>query len=107
MGEVAFMVGSLFVLSVGSRRQPRTLVCHHRGSVAGFLRTYLRQGADLAFVSAYFTIYAYEKLRIQLDQIGELRFLFGEPRFVSSLDPSAPTRRRSRSMIRASPLPTA
>ena len=61
---------------------------HRRGKVGDFLRGKLRPGAELSFVSAYFTIYANEALRAELDQIGHLRFLFGEPRFVQSLDPS-------------------
>jgi SNF2 family DNA or RNA helicase len=61
---------------------------HRRGNVGDFLRGKLRPGAELSFVSAYFTIYAYEALRAELDQIGHLRFLFGEPRFIQSLDPS-------------------
>jgi hypothetical protein len=44
-------------------------------------------GSQLSVVSAYFTIYAYEALSDELDQIGHLRFLFGEPRFIASLDP--------------------
>ena len=38
-------------------------------------------------VSAYFTIYAYEALKDNLSNIDHLRFLFGEPRFVKTLDP--------------------
>ena len=41
----------------------------------------------MSVVSAYFTIYAYDSLRESLDQIEHLDFLFGEPRFISSLDP--------------------
>lgn len=59
-----------------------------RGAVADFLRAQIRPGADLAFVSAYFTIYAYYALHATLDQIGHLRFLFGEPRFVRTVDPA-------------------
>lgn len=61
---------------------------HRRGKVGDFLRGKLHPGARLSFVSAYFTIYAYEALRAELDQIGHLRFLFGEPRFIQSLDPA-------------------
>lgn len=61
---------------------------YRRGSVADFLRAQLHPGAHLSIVSAYFTIYAYHALQAHLDDIAELRFLFGEPRFVSSLDPS-------------------
>jgi hypothetical protein len=58
-----------------------------RGTVGEFLRQNIVNGSRLAIVSAYFTIYAYAALRAELEQIDELRFLFGEPRFVKSLDP--------------------
>jgi len=58
-----------------------------RGSVGEFLRDKIEAGSSLSIVSAYFTIYAYEALKSHLDQIGGLRFLFGEPRFVKALDP--------------------
>src|SRR5580658_2721264 len=60
---------------------------HRRGIVADFLKAKIRAGSRLSVVSAYFTIYAYESLRAHLDQIEHLDFLFGEPRFISSLDP--------------------
>lgn len=60
---------------------------HTRGKVADFLVEKISEGSQLSVVSAYFTIYAYEALSPELDQIGRLRFLFGEPRFISSLDP--------------------
>ena len=60
---------------------------HHRGSIGDFLKEKILQGSDLSFVSAYFTIYAYAALKDQLDQIDHLRFLFGEPQFIQSLDP--------------------
>ena len=60
---------------------------HCRGNVGDYLRARIHDGADLSFVSAFFTIYAYEALKKELDRITLLRFLFGEPRFVQSLDP--------------------
>jgi len=60
---------------------------HHRGSIGDFLKEKILQGSDLSFVSAYFTIYAYATLKDQFDQINHLRFLFGEPQFIQSLDP--------------------
>ena len=60
---------------------------HKRGIVADFLRAKIHAGSRLSVVSAYFTIYAYEALREHLDQIEHLDFLFGEPRFIASLDP--------------------
>ncbi|WP_243455127.1 helicase-related protein [Meiothermus sp. CFH 77666] len=61
---------------------------HSRGSVGDFLREKIRPGSEMAVVSAFFTIYAYEALRAQLDSISSMRFLFGEPNFVRTLDPS-------------------
>jgi hypothetical protein len=40
----------------------------------------------LSVVSAYFTIYAYEALSAELDRIGKLRFLYGEPRFIAAIE---------------------
>ena len=37
-----------------------------RGSVADFLREKVTNGSDLSFVSAYFTIYAYEQRLLAL-----------------------------------------
>ena len=58
-----------------------------RGKVGDFLNDNLKDGSKLSFVTAYFTIYAYEKLKDRLRNIDHLNFLFGEPRFVKSLDP--------------------
>ncbi len=41
----------------------------------------------MSIVSAYFTIYAFEALKSQLLSIDHLDFLFGEPKFIRSLDP--------------------
>ena len=60
---------------------------HHRGAIGDFLKEKILQGSDLSFVSAYFTIYAYAALKDQLSGINHLRFLFGEPQFIQSLDP--------------------
>ena len=61
---------------------------HARGSVADFLKEKITADSRLSFVSAYFTIYAYDALKEVLDSIGHLDFLFGEPTFVNRLDPS-------------------
>lgn len=61
---------------------------HTRGTVADFLRTKTQSGSKLSIVSAYFTIYAYDALKEELERIEHLDFLFGEPSFVNRLDPS-------------------
>lgn len=60
---------------------------HKRGKVGDFLRERIQSGSKLSFVSAYFTIYAYDLMRAQLESADSLRFLFGEPRFVRNIDP--------------------
>jgi len=60
---------------------------YKRGSVGDFLKEHIQDNAALSIVSAYFTIYAFEALKSQLASIDNLKFLFGEPRFIKSLDP--------------------
>ena len=60
---------------------------HHCGKVADFLIEKISEESRLSVVSAYFTIYAYEALEGQLEKIDSLKFLFGEPSFITSLDP--------------------
>ena len=57
------------------------------GTVADFLRDKIQDDSDLSIVSAYFTIYAFDKLRDELTGIRKLRFLFGEPSFID-IDPN-------------------
>lgn len=58
------------------------------GTVGDFISKNVNPNSKLAFVSAYFTIYAYQQLKNRLDKIDHLRFLFGEPRFLASMDPN-------------------
>ena len=55
--------------------------------VGQFLGSHMAPGSLLSVVSAYFTIYGYGDLRSQLDHIGRMRFLYGDPRGVGALDP--------------------
>ena len=61
----------------------------NRGSVGDFLKEKISKNSSLAFVSAYFTIYAYEALRDNLENIDKLHFLFGEPTFIKAVDPNS------------------
>ena len=54
------------------------------GSVGEFLRDVVKEGSELSVVSAYFTIFAYYGLHEQLDSIKSMKFLFGEPTFITS-----------------------
>ncbi len=59
-----------------------------RSTVHEFLEQEIQNGSELSIVSAYFTIYAYEKMQHHLHKIDELRFLFGDPDFVKRMDPN-------------------
>lgn len=57
--------------------------------VGDVLRERINVGSHLSIVSAYFTIYAFAALRDALAQVSRTRFLYGEPRGVGAVDPSA------------------
>ena len=57
-----------------------------RGTAASFLQEKANVGSELSVVSAYFTSFAYARLSETLNKIGRLRFLFGEPRFIDSVE---------------------
>jgi len=67
---------------------------HSRGTAGDFLRRHITAGTDPSFVSAYFTVHAYEALRDTLESAASLRFLFGEPSFVGTLDRETKSSRR-------------
>jgi len=58
-----------------------------RGSLGNFIKEQIDTGSKLSIVSAYFTIYAYNKLKDKLDNIKKLDFLFGEPTFIKAVNP--------------------
>ena len=60
---------------------------HAHGTVGDFLKKHLKDDSNVSIVSAYFTIFAYQHLKENLDNIDELRFLFGDPTFIKSIDP--------------------
>lgn len=55
-----------------------------QGKVVDKLRENIKSGTRLSIISAYFTIYAYEELRKELNKIDSLRLLFSEPTFVKN-----------------------
>ncbi len=60
---------------------------HDRGTVGDFLNDNISPNSKLSIVSAYFTIYAFSKLKDKLNTIDSLNFLFGEPTFIKSVNP--------------------
>jgi superfamily II DNA or RNA helicase len=69
---------------------------HQRGTVGKFLAEHIQPDSKLAIVSAYFTIYAFGELKNRLNEIDHLRFLFGEPRFISAIDPAKTDKKQFR-----------
>ena len=45
------------------------------------LEKHIKKGSKVSTISAYFTMYAYEALKKQLDNIDEMRFIFTTPSF--------------------------
>ena len=54
---------------------------HGHGKAADFLQSKIKDDCDVRIVSAYFSIYAYYALNKELNSIGGLKFLFGEPHY--------------------------
>ena len=54
------------------------------GTVYTELKENLRKSSKLSLISAYFTIYAYYKLRKELDKISDMRFIFTKPSFLDN-----------------------
>ena len=55
-----------------------------QGKVIDKLKENIKTGTKLSIISAYFTIYAYEELRKELNKIDSLRLLFSEPTFIKN-----------------------
>ena len=66
-----------------------TLLDNQAATVSDHLRRGLRKADSFNMTSAYFTIYGYELLAEELDSVGSVRFLFGDPTSVEDLDPGA------------------
>ena len=73
-----------------SRYSYKTIIDNQERNLGDFLQQELDSTTHLSIVSAYFTIYAYQDLRAELDLINNLRFLYGEPLGLKVIDPSQP-----------------
>ncbi len=65
----------------------RHILDNQRSTVAACLRQALAGADDLRIVSAYFTIHGYALLAQELETVGRVRFLFGDPVSVEEVDP--------------------
>ena len=58
-------------------------------TVADYLRKNLQSADAFRLVSAYFSIYGYAQLEDALNNVDEVRFLFGDPTSVEDVDPGS------------------
>lgn len=68
---------------------------HTRGTVADFLREQVRSGSKLSIASAYFTIYAYDALKAELEGIEHLVSFSVSPLSSTVSIPTRPRRKPS------------
>ena len=66
----------------------KAIVDNNEVKVGEFLRSKIECDSEIAIVSAYFTIYAFDCLREPLTSAKRIRFLYGDPKSVGILDPS-------------------
>ena len=67
---------------------PSAIIDNRTRRVGEFLRSRIDRHSELSIVSAYFTIYAFDRLRDALSTSAATRFLYGDPAGVGSVDPS-------------------
>ncbi|WP_198945405.1 hypothetical protein [Methanobrevibacter sp. 87.7] len=60
---------------------PKSLDNKTQGFVYEELMDSIKKGSKLSIISAYFSIYAYDKLRKYLDKIDNLNFIYKDPNF--------------------------
>ena len=75
-------------ISMTDSTDSHAIIDNRKRKVGEYLKNKIRPATDLSIVSAYFTIYAYQALRDRLDEASSTRFLYGDPRSVSSVDPA-------------------
>ena len=83
------MILKIIVAPAAVSTSGSAIVDNVQRKVGEFLSEQIGAGSKLSIVSAYFTIYAYGSLRDALERAGGMRFLYGEPRTVGSVDPGA------------------
>ena len=68
-------------------RANEQILDNQQRTVVDFLQERLPQAETFRLVSAYFSIYGYELLAQELESVGEVRFLYGDPGSVGEVDP--------------------
>ena len=73
------------------KQKDKHILDNRLNTVVDYLRAHLPTADIFRLVSAYFTIYGYEALQSELQNIKDVRFLFGDPASVGEVDPSEKT----------------
>ena len=73
------------------KQKDKHILDNRLNTVVDYLRAHLPTADIFRLVSAYFTIYGYEALQRELQNIKDVRFLFGDPASVGEVDPSEKT----------------
>ena len=73
------------------KQKDKHILDNRLDTVVDYLRAHLPTADIFRLVSAYFTIYGYEALQRELQNVKDVRFLFGDPASVGEVDPSEKT----------------
>ena len=73
------------------KQKDKHILDNRLNTVVNYLREHLPTADIFRLVSAYFTIYGYEALQSELQNVKDVRFLFGDPASVGEVDPSEKT----------------
>jgi len=69
---------------VSQLKPPKMLDNKKNGTVHEELRDNIKKGSKLSIISAYFTIYAYNELKKELNKVKNMRFIFTKPSFLKN-----------------------
>ena len=47
------------------------------------IKIFIKKGSKISIAASFFSMYAYEKLKKELEQVESLRFIFSSPTFVA------------------------
>jgi ERCC4-related helicase len=66
------------------QKEPKIIDNKTQGFVYEELKDSIKKGSKLSVISAYFSIYAYDELKKELDKIDNMRFIYTKPSFIKS-----------------------
>ena len=72
---------------MSGKSQHKSILDNRHNTVSEYLRKHLPASDVLRLVSAYFSNYGYETLQNELNDLDDVRFIFGDAGSVGELDP--------------------